>query len=85
MTIPNYNFPFPEPPWPERDDMMTPMDKNPRHFTITVSSVDVKLNREGPNDTITILFAGRLLPSTKDRIVAALDRKDFAITEQRLA
>jgi hypothetical protein len=64
---------------------MTPMDKNPRHLTLTVADVDVSLERHKDGDFITLQFAGRLLPSTKDRIEQALKRGEFRITEKRMA
>ena len=64
---------------------MTPMDRNPRHFTLIVTSVDVELDAKGTKDTITLQFMGRLLPSTRERFKRALKRGDVAITEKRMA
>jgi hypothetical protein len=44
------------------------MDKNPRKFILTVTEIDIELLPGEQQDEIEVIFCGKTMPSTKDRL-----------------
>jgi hypothetical protein len=61
------------------------VDKNPRHWFIDATNIEANVDANNNQDWVTIEFAGRLSPSTKERLLKALKDNHFTITEKRLA
>lgn len=61
------------------------LDKNPRCFILTVTEIDARLNMEEGIDEVEVKFAGKVLPSTKKRLIKALDEGYFTLSEKTLS
>jgi hypothetical protein len=61
------------------------MDKNPRHFFIEAIEIEANVDADADRDFVTIEFAGRVTPTVRDRLKAALRDGEFEITEKRIA
>ena len=63
---------------------MTPIDRNPRHFTVSAVSIDANVMHDAEADFVTIEFTGRITPTLKKRLTTALADGEFDITEKKL-
>lgn len=48
------------------------LSKHSRRFILTVSDIECELLPDKSNDELVIVFAGKVLPSTKDRFYRAV-------------
>jgi hypothetical protein len=60
------------------------LDKNHRHFWLTVTEIEGNVIAEASNDMVTIEFAGKVPPSVRERFTKALLDGDFELIEKRL-
>lgn len=60
------------------------MDKNPRRFVLTVTEVDANLLPASTTDLVDIQFAGKMYPSSLDRLGIAIKEGNWTISEKRM-
>lgn len=60
-----------------------PLSRHPRKFVLHVDNINIDVSR--PTDCVEIVFAGKVLPSTRERIVTQLKEGNFTVVEKRLA
>ncbi len=60
------------------------LDKNPRRFILTVTEIDCDLLPDSYADEVMIQFAGKVMPSTKDRIFKTLIAGDVQLKDKVL-
>jgi len=67
---------------------MSPISPHPRHFRLLVLEVEAPpyVTEDGSGDDfVEVVYAGKVFPSTKDRIAKAVANGKFEQTERRLA
>lgn len=60
------------------------MDKNPRHFFVAAVDIEANVDADADQDFVTFEFAGRITPTLKARLLAALAAGRFEVTERKL-
>lgn len=53
------------------------LDKNPRTFWVEVTEVEANVIPEGQKDHVIFEVAGKLLPTTQERIVKAINSGEY--------
>ena len=61
------------------------MDSNSRHWFVDAVAIEANVDADAHGDFVTIEFAGRVTPTIRKRLEAALMSGEFEIKEKRLA
>lgn len=60
------------------------MDRNPRKFILTVTEVDAQLLPHESDDQVLIVFAGKIFPRSRQRLIECIMAGNLTIDTKRL-